>query len=124
MTVLDASALLAFLFREPGADKVASVLTGSCISAINLSEVAVRFMRDGHDPIQVQQRLSLLPLEVVPFERVSAYETARLIQSTGSLGLSLGDRACLSLALARDLTAWTADQAWQHVTGIKVFVIR
>jgi uncharacterized protein with PIN domain len=36
--VLDASALLAFLRNEPGAEEVAAVLKLSCISAVNLAE--------------------------------------------------------------------------------------
>lgn len=67
MIVLDASALLAFLFREPGASLVASHLPGSCMSAVNLSEVIGRFTRDGHDTGQVRTRLAALPIEIVAF---------------------------------------------------------
>ena len=48
MTVLDASALLAFLFREPGHQQVAAVIDDSCMSTVNLAEVLTRFTRDGH----------------------------------------------------------------------------
>ena len=124
MTVIDASALLAFLFREPGADRVAQALTDGCISAVNLSEVTGRFLRDGHEPGLVRDRLSRLPLEVVPFDQQAAFATAVLQPGTAHLGLSLGDRACLALAKDRNLTALTADRAWLQVPGIQVESIR
>ena len=122
--MVDASALLAFLFREPGADRVALALTDACISAVNLSEVAGRFLRDGHDLRTVRDRLSCLPLEVVPFDQNAAFATAALQRATAHLGLSLGDRACLALAKERNLTALTADRAWLQVAGIQVESIR
>ena len=122
--VIDASALLAFLFREPGADRVTLALPDGCISAVNLSEVAGRFLRDGHDLSSVKDRLSRLPLEVVPFDRHAAFATAALLPATAHLGLSLGDRACLALAKQRNLTALTADRDWLQVPGIQVESIR
>ena len=47
--VLDASAVLAFMFQEEGSSVVAAVLEGSCMSAVNLSEVLGLFARDGKD---------------------------------------------------------------------------
>jgi ribonuclease VapC len=110
--VVDASALLAFLFREKGHERVASVLEDSCISTVNLSEVLGRFARDGHDVEAVLKMLAGSPLEIVPFGIDDAALAASLLPSTRPLGLSLGDRACLSLALRRDATALTADRTW------------
>lgn len=47
MIVLDASAVLALMFREPGHDQVAARLRQSCISTVNLAEVIGRFVRIG-----------------------------------------------------------------------------
>ncbi|MFN8608158.1 MAG: type II toxin-antitoxin system VapC family toxin [Vulcanimicrobiota bacterium] len=125
MRVLDASALLAFLLREPGSDLVAAHLrAGACISAVNLSEVANRYVRIGQDALVVQARLSRLPVEVVPFDKESAFAAARLLPQTSALGLSLGDRACLALAVARRIPAVTADRVWSQLSGVDVEVIR
>lgn len=112
MIVLDASALLAFLFREPGHQEVAAVLAESCISSINLAEVLARFARDGHDPASVLARLADTPIEVAPFLAEDAALSAALVPATTGVGLSLGDRACLALAAARGAPAYTADRTW------------
>ncbi len=125
MIALDASALLAFLFREPGHEAVADVLERACISTVNLGEVLGRFARDGHDPVQVLSRLRASPLEIVPFLAEHAAFSAAILPRTRHLGLALGDRACLALALARGIPAWTADRAWTALDlGISVHCIR
>ncbi|MCS6848506.1 MAG: type II toxin-antitoxin system VapC family toxin [Anaerolineae bacterium] len=125
MIVLDASALLAFLFRERGHGQVADVLDDCCMSTVNLSEVIGRFVRDGHSASVVLQRLLGTPIEFVSFTEDQAALTAQLIPSTRALGLSFGDRACLALAMARGLQAMTADQAWEALNiGVAVHVIR
>ncbi|MCC5885081.1 MAG: type II toxin-antitoxin system VapC family toxin [Gammaproteobacteria bacterium] len=112
MTVLDASALLAFLFREPGHERVAAVVDRCCVSSVNLAEVLGRFVRDGHDPGAVRQRIRSSPIETVPFDDDQATLAAALLPRTISKGLSLGDRACLALAIMRQVPAMTADQVW------------
>ncbi len=112
MIALDASALLAFLYREKGADKVAAVADKACISAVNLSEVLGRFARDGHDPVKVLGQIASTALEVVPFGAQQAALTAAMVPATSRYGLSLGDRACLALAASRGIPVLTADRAW------------
>ena len=125
MTVLDASALLALLFRETGHEQVAAVLDGACLSAVNLAEVLGRFARDGHDPDLLLRRLEALPLEIVPFEAGQAARTARMLPTTQAAGLSLGDRACLALAAERGVAVLTADRAWLQVdVGVAVRLLR
>lgn len=125
MIVLDASALLAFLFCESGHESVASELEHACISAINLSEVIGRFARDGHDAREVLARIEKSPVEIVPFLGEDAALAAALIPAAQPLGLSLGDRACLALAAARKAPAWTADRAWLSLDlAVEVEVIR
>jgi PIN domain nuclease of toxin-antitoxin system len=122
---LDASALLAFLFREPGHEDVAAVITDSCLSTVNLSEVIGRFVRDGHDAHMVLNRLSGSSFEIVPFSASGAVLAAELLPQTRPLGLSLGDRACLALALKRGIPAVTADRTWSDVDmGVPIIVVR
>lgn len=125
MTALDASALLAFMFREAGHEQVARVLGDSCLSTVNLAEVLGRFVRDGHDAEMVLRRLQTTAIEFVPVSVAHGLQIAELLVTTQPLGLSLGDRACLALAKDRGIPALTADRSWLKVDiGIEVQVIR
>ena len=77
MIALDASALLAFLFRERGYKRVAEVVEYSCLSTVNLSEVLGRFVRDGHDSKEVLARIAATTIEIVPFEMKGALSHKR-----------------------------------------------
>jgi ribonuclease VapC len=129
--VLDASALLVFLLREPGHDRVGDALTqGSAISAVNIAEVVAK-LRDANAPEttirQVLNRLAARGLEVVPFDEALALATGFLRPVTRVFGLSLGDRACLALGQLRKQPVLTADRGWADVAsivGLDIRVIR
>ena len=110
--VLDASALIAFLFGEAGADAVAARLPGALISAVNLSEVAARALEKGIPLERFDYELGRLPMGVVPFDASLAKLAATLKAPTRALGLSLADRACLALCLDRGLPVVTGDRDW------------
>jgi PIN domain nuclease of toxin-antitoxin system len=129
--VLDASALLAYLNDDAGADMVEeALLRGSAISAINLAEVLSKLAEVGEDPQDVSENLTrrgLLggKLVVSPLSADDAVVIARLHRGTRAPGLSLGDRACLGLALRLRVPALTADRAWSRLkSGVKVETIR
>ncbi len=123
--VLDASALLALLFKEPGAKLVVPHLPGSMLSAINLSEVVSKAVENGLMLEDARRMLSEFPCQIVPFDVDAAYLTASLRAATRPFGLSLGDRACLALALSENVPAVTADQSWAKCDlGVKVIQIR
>lgn len=129
--VLDASALLAYLNDEAGADVVEDALAGGAsISTVNLAEVLTKLGEIGEDPERVSETLwrrGLLgqQLEVVAFSADDAVLTAELHRKTKQYGLSLGDRACLGLALRLDLPAVTADRSWSRVrVGVKIQSVR
>lgn len=125
MIVLDASALLAFLFREPGHETVAPYLEDCCISAVNLAEVLGRFARDGHDVESALGVIAATEIVIVPFEASDAAEAAELLPATLGRGLSLGDRACLAVARSRALPALTADHDWEGLrVGVDVRLVR
>jgi PIN domain nuclease of toxin-antitoxin system len=130
-SVLDASALLAYLNDEPGADVVEDALRrGSAISAVNLAEVLSKLAEVGKDPQDVAENLErrgLLGgnLVVSSLSADDAVIIANLYRSTRAHGLSLGDRACLGLALRLGLPALTTDRAWSRLkVGIKVVLSR
>jgi ribonuclease VapC len=123
--VIDASALLALLNAEPGADIVAEALPSGIISAVNLSEVVAKLCDAGMPEKAIRQALQPFGLEVVPFDEEQAYHAGLLRISTHDMGISLGDRACLSLAKMRHAAALTADRAWSKLaSGTAVKVIR
>lgn len=125
MNVLDASALLAFLFAEAGHDRVAELLDGALLSSVNLAEVLSRFARDGVPLVRIRAAIDDVGIEIVPFDDAQVTLAAALVPAAAGLGLSLGDRACLALAATVEGTAITADRAWQKLeTQVSVRVIR
>lgn len=123
--VLDASAILALLNQEPGADVVAAVIGRSLVSAVNVSEVLAKMVDNGGTGDQAMQVIAALPCSVVAFDEALAHAAGRLRAATRSSGLSLGDRACLALAEATGLPALTTDRAWSRLSlGIVVRLIR
>ena len=125
MIVLDASALLAFLFRETGHKLVAEAIRHSCMSTVNLAEVLARFARDGHAVGGVRSALEETSIQFIDFARGQAQISAELTPICQRLGLSLGDRACLALAIDRNLPVMTADQIWlEAALPIEVRTIR
>jgi PIN domain nuclease of toxin-antitoxin system len=110
--VLDASALLAFLQREPGAKLVEQTLDLSVISSVNWSEVAQKAAARGAGVAALRQQLEALGLTIVPFAAVDAERAAALWPVGRKAGLSLGDRACLALAGLLGTPALTTDRLW------------
>jgi ribonuclease VapC len=123
--VLDASALVAFLRNEPGAEKVAAVLPLACISAVNLAETLSKMVEYGKPLEEVGYQIERLRIPAIPFDAVQAKIVASLWKVTRVAGLSLGDRACLALSLQRGLPVLTADRKWAAAdVGVKVDMIR
>ncbi len=123
--VIDASALLALLNAEPGADIVAEALPGGVISAVNLSEVVAKLCEAGMPENAIHQALQPLGLEIVPFDEEQAYQAGLLRAATQDMGVSLGDRACLSLAKMLGVVAITTDRMWAGLSvGATIRVIR
>ena len=127
--VIDASAVLAWLRDEPGADTVAGRLDGSFLSAVNLSEVLQKHLAvgtlSGPEAAGFAGDLASLGLSVMPFgEREAA--VAVMWDETRHLGLGLADRACMATAVGLGLPALTADRPWAEVEskGLSVELIR
>lgn len=122
--MLDASALLALLFDEPGAEVVADgIADGAAVSTVNLGEVATVLVRTGREPAAVLAALEA-QVAVEPFLERDALAVAELYRETASKGLSLGDRACLALAQRLDAPALTAERGWADVAaGVRILVI-
>jgi len=120
--VLDASAVLAVIFGEAGADRVAGHLPGARISAVNAAEAMTKLVDLGMPDETVDAIFDGLQLTILPFETAHARESARLRRVTRAAGLSLGDRACLAVARHLDAPAFTTDRAWSRLDGAEVGV--
>lgn len=125
IVVLDSSAILALLYDEPGSDLVLQALPGALLSTVNLAEAHTKLVKDGAPSQRAWSRLTSLNCTVCGFEDVQARLTGDLVAKTRAHGLSLGDRACLALAIERNAKAYTADRVWKILNlGIQVELIR
>jgi ribonuclease VapC len=112
--MVDASAVLALVQNEPGADVVARALPNAAISAVNLAEVVTKLARKTKDTGAVVRKLSLLKLRVHPWDETAALHSATYAHLADA-GLSLGDRACLTAADLSGARVLTADRQWLHI---------
>jgi ribonuclease VapC len=124
--VLDASAILAVINGEPGADTLTpALLAHAAASAANLAEVQAKLVSRGWTSEEAWQDATSPLHEVLAFDEQQARITGDLIAQTRQLGLSLGDRACLSLGIALNLPVYTAEKAWRKLKlSIPIQVIR
>jgi PIN domain nuclease of toxin-antitoxin system len=125
--VLDASALLAGLNGEPGADRVAAALDAAVVSSVNFAEVVGGLARGGNSPERVRSVLLALACTVVPADEEMAIDAGLMRALTDHAGLSLGDRFCLALCRRLRAPALTTDRQWALIAddvGVKVEVIR
>lgn len=110
--VLDASALLAYLKDELGSDLVDGVLAESVMSSVNWAEVVQKSVAAGVEVDGLLDDLQALGLRIEPFTLEDGEMAGRLWEQTRQAGLSLGDRACLSLGLRLGVPVLTADRTW------------
>ena len=112
--ILDASAVLALVHGEPGADVVESCVTqGAAICAVNLSEVVAKCTDLGLDAEAFRVWFARLGIVVLPADEALSFDAGVLRARTKGAGLSLGDRFCLALAHTMCVPAVTADQVWK-----------
>jgi len=119
--VLDASALLALLQNERGAEYVRRRVPGAVMSAVNLAETGSKLADLGFSAAEIREAMIEIGIEVSPFDIDQAIASSVLRAATRPAGLSVGDRACLALAQLLGLPALTADRAWRDL-GLDVGV--
>lgn len=123
--VFDASAILALLNEEAGYKAVEPYLGQAIISTVNFSEVIAQLIKHGMDEAIALSALSGLGLRTVVFNEDMAFYAATLLKKAENIGLSLGDRACLALAVQLKLPVITADRIWNKLKlPIEIKVIR
>lgn len=123
--VLDASAVLALVNAEPGADVVAGLTARAAISSVNWCEVYGKLRAVGVDGDALAGEIAETGIVVVPFDDDDARGAGELLLSKREAGLSLADRACLALAQRLGVPAVTADRNWAGLdVGVEVTCIR
>jgi ribonuclease VapC len=123
--VLDSSAVIALVRREPGWETVNAALENSVISAVNLTESITKLIRQGGEPRLVERLLGALDLEVIAWDEELAWAGRDLCPLAWTNGLSFADRACLTLARHMGLSAMTADLEWKKPDhGVRVSLFR
>lgn len=123
--VLDASAVVALLRGETGSEAVAVHLGDAAASTVNIAEAYGRLLREALPPEGVRKDIDELGLDVHSFDSVQAYLAGRMEPETRPLGLSLGDRACLALALDLGLPVLTGDRQWLKASvGVDIRLFR
>jgi len=123
--VLDSSAILALIDEEAGSDAVRKVLRDSTVSTVNLAEVYSKLDERGKDVHDAAAEVLESITKIEPFTEEHARITGWLRRRTRGSGLSLGDRACIALAIAIGAEIYTADSIWrQSDVGCKIHLIR
>jgi PIN domain nuclease of toxin-antitoxin system len=125
IAVLDSSALMAVMRSETGAEIIAACLDWAIVSTVNLAEVETKLVSAGLDEQLAWRHIAEMECKSVPFDEEQARIAGGLVKVTRPFGLSLGDRACLALAMQRQATAYTTDRVWKSLDlGIEIKIIR
>jgi ribonuclease VapC len=115
--VLDASAVLAWLFRERGEQLVDRMLEHGALSTVNLAEVLYRSDEAGMEIEGLEQDLKALGLRVVSFTDGDARLVPEIRRAARREGqrLSLADCCCLATGVRLNLPVVGGDQAWESL---------
>ena len=129
VTLLDASAILAFLQGEPGDEIVRQALQANrCVmSAANQSEVIAKALDRGAKAEAIKTVLAELAYTVLDIKSEDGACAGWMRDQTRTIGLSLGDRLCLAVAQRLKALVLTADRPWLEVAqplGIEIRCIR
>jgi ribonuclease VapC len=123
--VLDSSVLLAAINEERGAESLGGVIFDSMMSSVNLAEVVAKLIARGATTEKYTTILAEVDLQIVDFTKGMAETSGHLVPKTRHRGLSLGDRACIALAISKGLPAFTADKNWAGLdVGCEIRLIR
>jgi PIN domain nuclease of toxin-antitoxin system len=124
--VFDASALIALFAKETGYEFIKKHMKEGIISSVNIAE-AYKYCIEtqGLTEDEAKNLIKLSDIKIIEFTNEQALISAGLIKKTKQYGLSLGDRACIALAIDGKHSIITCDKIWQQIdVGIKFIMAR
>jgi PIN domain nuclease of toxin-antitoxin system len=125
VVVFDSSAVLAVIFHEVAGDAIVNRMRGALLSTVNLIEIHTKLLLRGASATLARQQVQAMQCDICSLDAEQAQIASEMIWKTRPFGLSLGDRACLALAIQRKAPVYTADRAWQGLqAGVEINVIR
>ena len=117
--------MIAVVRGEKGSAAVAGFVHDARMSSVNYLEVLRTLGGVGLAIDVCELVVDALQVEILPFTQNQARIAAQLHATTASSGLSLGDRACLALAIDLGEQAVTADRAWADIdVSAEVVLVR
>ena len=125
--VLDSSAVLALIMWESGSIVVKEIINHSIVSTVNVAEIVAEMnIKLGANPSDAMDAICSLVGEIVPFDLKQATLAGSLKKTTKSLGLSLGDRACIALGVIYNAKIYSADKIWDKIKepNCQIVIIR
>jgi PIN domain nuclease of toxin-antitoxin system len=123
--LLDMSAIIALLKKEPGYELLEEVIASSAVSAVNLSELVSVLIRAGIEESEVDEIIKDIVPEIIPFSDDIAVNSGKLIKQTKEFGLSLGDRACVATGIHYNIPIYTTDKVWKRIKAqANIIIIR
>lgn len=122
--VLDASALIALFAKENGYQLIKKYMKDGVISSVNIAEVYKYCIEiQGLAEEDAKTLIKLSDIKIIDFCHEQALISANVIHKTKTYGLSLGDRACIALAMLKNYSILTCDRIWQKLDLNIQFII-
>lgn len=109
--VIDSSALIAFVKREPGAARVGGLLDGGLVSSVIFAESLSKMAVMGYDAEAARRDFLDAGLRVDDFT-LSSVGSVVALHPLSRMRVSFADRVCLALAMTRKLPVLTGDRQW------------
>jgi ribonuclease VapC len=129
--LLDASALVAWLKGERGADAIDRLIAVCAISSVNLAESLEHASGTAWRQVDTIADLRACGLAVLPFEADDAAHVpivrraGRALSKVRTNALSLGDCCCIATARRHGIPVITGDAAWTALDlGVMVHLFR
>lgn len=124
--LLDTSAVIALLKKEPGYKIIESIIASSAVSAINLAELITVLTRFEITENEIEEITADIVPQIIPFCRDLAKRVNILSKHINGYGLSLGDKACIATGEYYNMNIYTADKIWSElkIPNLKIILVR
>jgi len=114
--VFDSSAFIALLAKEKGFETIQTHLRNAVISSVNVAEI-YKYCIDVQKltESECQDIIAMSGIKIIDFDEKQSLITAKIYPTTKKYGLSIGDIACVSLAIINNCPIITCDRIWKNI---------